>query len=464
MKFRTTLILLAILVALLTVVVLVEHRSEKSQEKKEAAEKLTDFKASEVEKFSLKKEDGSVITLKKDDQGRWQLVEPLEADADEYEASSLAENFASLRIDKVVEEQATDPAAYEIPKKEISLWLKGQSEPVLIQIGMENPLDGTLYARRADRQQVVLLASPLKYSLDKKVFDLRKKDILKFETSRVQSVELRSEGLNWKVKREGEAWQFIYPVSALASKYQIDNLLDSLSGLRAKEFLAEEKDLEKLKQYGLDRPEFTVTLGLQDSQELIFSINRRDNKVVATSSLARKIIEIDSQIATDLGRKVADLREKKVASFNSWEAVGLSLKKENWQLTAVREKVKDRGKEQEKWFLVLGEARKEPAEESKIESLLRKLEYLEASEFIDNPAELKEYGLDNPPLEISVRVKPADSEIREIQLLVGPENSEKQQVVIKNRDLSYLFMVNSDFLKEIPTKPEDWQSGSNANK
>ncbi len=464
MKFRTTLILLAILVALLTVVVLVEHRSEKSQEKKEAAEKLTDFKASEVEKFSLKKEDGSVITLKKDDQGRWQLVEPLEADADEYEASSLAENFASLRIDKVVEEQATDPAAYEIPKKEISLWLKGQSEPVLIQIGMENPLDGTLYARRADRQQVVLLASPLKYSLDKKVFDLRKKDILKFETSRVQSVELRSEGLNWKVKREGEAWQFIYPVSALASKYQIDNLLDSLSGLRAKEFLAEEKDLEKLKQYGLDRPEFTVTLGLQDSQELIFSINRRDNKVVATSSLARKIIEIDSQIATDLGRKVADLREKKVASFNSWEAVGLSLKKENWQLTAVREKVKDRGKEQEKWFLVLGEARKEPAEESKIESLLRKLEYLEASEFIDNPAELKEYGLDNPTLEISVRVKPADSEIREIQLLVGPENSEKQQVVIKNRDLSYLFMVNSDFLKEIPTKPEDWQSGSNANK
>jgi len=464
MKFRTTLILLAILVALLTVVVLVEHRSEKSQEKKEAAEKLTDFKASEVEKFSLKKEDGSVITLKKDDQGRWQLVEPLEADADEYEASSLAENFASLRIDKVVEEQATDPAAYEIPKKEISLWLKGQSEPVLIQIGMENPLDGTLYARRADRQQVVLLASPLKYSLDKKVFDLRKKDILKFETSRVQSVELRSEGLNWKVKREGEAWQFIYPVSALASKYQIDNLLDSLSGLRAKEFLAEEKDLEKLKQYGLDRPEFTVTLGLQDSQELIFSINRRDNKVVATSSLARKIIEIDSQIATDLGRKVADLREKKVASFNSWEAVGLSLKKENWQLTAVREKVKDRGKEQEKWFLVLGEARKEPAEESKIESLLRKLEYLEASEFIDNPAELKEYGLDNPTLEISVRVKPADSEIREIQLLVGPENSEKQQVVIKNRDLSYLFRVNSDFLKEIPTKPEDWQSGSNANK
>jgi len=141
----------------------------------------------------------------------------------------------------VVEEQAADLAAYEIPKKQVSLWLKGQSQPVVIEIGMENPLDGTLYARRTDRQQVVLLPSSLKYSLDKKVFDLRKKDILKFETARVQSVELKSKETNWKVRREEETWQFVQPVSALASKYKIDNLLDSLSGLRAVEFWPKKK-------------------------------------------------------------------------------------------------------------------------------------------------------------------------------------------------------------------------------
>lgn len=460
MKFRTTLILLAVFILLLAVVILVEHRSEKVQEKKEAAEKLTDFKADQVEKLSLKKEDGSAITLKKDDQGHWQIVEPLEAEADQYEANSLAENFASLRLDKVVEEQAKDLAAYEIPKKEVSLWLRGQVEPVVIQIGMENPLDNSLYGRRADRQQVVLLPSHLKYSLDKKVFDLRKKDVLKFETARVQSVELKSKDINWKVRKEGDKWQLVHPLVALASKYQVDNLLDSLSGLRAREFLAEEKDPEKLRQFGLDQPEFTVVLGLQDSQELVFSVNRKDNKVVATNSLVRKIIEVDSQIATDLGRKVDELREKKVASFNSWEATGISLKKEGWQLAAVREKTKEKGREQEKWYLAGAENKKEPAEESKIESLLRKLEYLEAAEFIDNPADLKEYGLDQPSLEITIRVKPADQEEKEVQLLVGTENTDRQQVVVKNRDLPYLFRVNSDFLKEIPTKTEDWLTGS----
>ncbi|MCR4395683.1 MAG: DUF4340 domain-containing protein [Candidatus Saccharicenans sp.] len=464
MKFRTTLILLAIFLVLLAVVILVEHRSEKVQEKKEAAEKLTDFKADEVEKLSLKKEDGSVITLKKKDQGGWQLIEPLEAEADDYEANSLAENFASLRIDRVVEEQATDLAAYEIPKKEVRLWLKGQGEPLLIQVGMENPLDNALYARRADRSQVVLLPSYIKYSLDKKVFDLRKKDILKFETGKVQSIELKAKDSTWKVKREGDSWFFVQPLQALASKYQIDNLLDSLSGLRAKEFLAEEKDRERLKLFGLDQPEFTVSLGLPDSQEIVFYINRKDNKVIATTSLARKIIEVESQIATDLGKKVDELREKKVAVFNSWEAVGLSLKKEALVLNAFREKVREKGQEQDKWFLDGEGSKKEAADEAKIESLLRNLEYLEADEFIDRPASLQDYGLEPPALEIQIRLAPADQAQKDVQLLISPEDNQKKQVIIKNRDLPYLFRVKSDFLAEIPTKIEDWKQAPDSNK
>lgn len=456
MRFRATLILLAVFILLLSAVILVEHRSEKTREKKEASEKLTDFKASEVEKISLKT-DSDTITLKKDDQGHWLIIEPLEAEADDYEINSLVENFASLRFDRVVEKQVADLAVYEIPKKEVSLWLKGQSLPIVIQIGMENPLDNSLYARRADQQQVVLLPSYLKYSLDKKVFDLRKKDILKFDKARVQSIELRSKEASWKVRREGDSWEFVQPVKALASKYRIDSLLDNLSGLRAREFLAEEKEPEKLKQYGLDRPEFTVVLGLTDSQELTFFINRKGEKIIATSSIARKIIEADSQIAADLSKTISDLREKKVAIFNSWEAVAISLKKEGWQMEAVREKIREKKQEQEKWFIIGADGKKQPADEARIESLLRKMEYLEASEFVDNPASLKDYGLDKPSLEITIRVKPFDGADREIRLLVGVEDRQKQQVFIKNSDLSYLFGVNSDFLKEVPTKIEEWQ-------
>jgi hypothetical protein len=126
MKFRTTLVLVIVFIILLAGVILIEHHSEISREKKEKEERLTDFQASEVEKISLKAEGQPTITLQKDDKGNWQIIEPLISEADNYEANSLAENFAGLRIEKVVEKQAQDLKAYEIPKKEISLWIKGQ--------------------------------------------------------------------------------------------------------------------------------------------------------------------------------------------------------------------------------------------------------------------------------------------------------------------------------------------------
>ena len=456
MKFRTTLILLAVLIILLAVVILVEHRSTAVQEKKEKEEKLTDFKASEVEKFSLKSESGLII-IKRDEKGNWQIVEPLEAEADDYEASSLVENFASLKIDKVVEKQPSDLSIYEIPKKEVKLWVKGQSEPITIQIGMENPLDNTLYAKRADQPQLVLLPSYLRSSLDKKLFDLRKKDVLKFETKGVQTIELKSKENFWKIKREKDDWFFISPVEALAAKSQIDNLLDSLSRLRAKDFLAEEKDAQKIREFGLDQPEFTVNLSLPESQELVFWLTRKDNKVIATNSLSRKIIEVDSQIITDLNKSFSDLREKKVAVFNSWEATSIKLKKEKQEIVARKEKVKEKGREQEKWWLIAADGKKEPADESKVESALRKLEYLEAAEFIDQPTNLADFGLDPPRLEITITIKPADKEEKEVVLLTGPENAEKHQVVIKNKELKYLVRVDSSFLKELPEKFEDWK-------
>jgi hypothetical protein len=310
---------------------------------------------------------------------------------------------------------------------------------------------------------VVLLPGYLKYSLEKSLLDFRKKDILQFEVEKVQTVELRSKTINWKIKRDGKSWYFSQPLEALASQSQIDNLLDSLSRLRAKDFLIENKDSQSLKLFGLDKPEFTVILGFPESRELVFWLTRKDDKVIVTNSRTRKIIEVESQTISDLSKEVSDLREKKVAVFNSWEAVALSLKKEAGQISAVKEKVEEKGQEQEKWFLIDSLGKKEPADESKVESALRKLEYLEAAEFVDQPGNLTDYGLGKPVLEIVIKVQPDDKEEKELRLLVGAENTEKGQVVIKNQDWPYLFRVDSAFLREIPEKPEDWKPVENKN-
>jgi hypothetical protein len=446
MKPKTTLILLLTFLVLLTAVLLFESKSKARQEDKEKEKTLVDLAAADIEKLTLKKEDES-ITFTRDEKGEWLITEPLEARADSYEVNRLVDDFSSLKFDRVVEPEG-DPAKYEIPKKELVLYAKGKENPVRILIGMENPLDNSLFAKRDDDPRIVLLSSSLKSGLDKKVFDFRQKDIFKFPSEDVAAVKLMAKDISWRaLKKEGE-WYLESPVKALAKKSRVEDVLRTLSSLRAKEFVAEQKQNADISKYGLKDAEYSVSLNLPAAnQEIVFSLHKQDDTVYATTSLSTKIITAEDRVLADIEKKVEDLREKQVVVFNSWEASRLRIKKGDLSLVV--------GKDEEgKWRF--DDAPKEEADRSKVETFIRKIESLEAAEFIDSPSDLKTYGLAEPQAEVTVWVKEGEKD-KEYMIQVGETNTEKNQVVVKNPMLEYLFRVEAAFLDEFPKGIEDWK-------
>jgi len=316
---------------------------------------------------------------------------------------------------------------------------------------MENPLDKTLFAKREDDPRVVLLASTLKTTLDKKVFDFRQKDVFKFTAADVKTVTVRAKDVSWQAAREEAGWFLKAPVAALAAKGKVDSLLDALSGLRAKEFVAEDKSAEALKKFGLEKPEYEVALSLPTAnQEIVFALHREGEASYATTSQSTKVVAFEGTLLADLDRKVDELREKKVADFYSWDANRVVLKKDGLEIAAAKEKV---GQE-EKWLL--DPATKEEADRTKVEDFIRKVEGLEAAGFIDAPGPLAAHGLDGRT-EVRIRTKDAQNKEKEIVLLVGQEDAEKKQVVVKNSQLDYLFRVDSGFLQDFPKEKKDWK-------
>lgn len=442
MRFRTTLILFIIFVALLSFVLFFNPKKKKE----EAAEKLTDFPSTDIVRISLKRE-GETLEFKKDDKGEWWLTSPLEAKADNYEVNRLAEDLASLRIERVVEREGADPTKYEIPKKEITFWLKDKNQPFKILIGMENPLDNTLFAQKEGDPRIVLLSSYFRTMLDKKVLDFRQKDIFKFETSEVKSIKLKAKEIEWEAQKKEEEWFLEKPVKALAKKYRVEDVLNTLSNMRAKEFIVETKEPADIERYGLNKAEYVISINLPaKNQEITFFLQKKDDKVYATTSISPKIISVEDYVLTDLEKKVDDLREKQVASFYTWEANYVEVKKGDLIISAFKDK-------DNKWQ-VKGE--KGEADSSKIESFIRKMESLEAVEFIDQPGDLKQYGLDPPEMVVTIKVKGSDDKEKEYQYLIGRENQEKKQVVVKNPRLDYLFVVDASFLTEMPNQAKDW--------
>ncbi|MDH4196327.1 MAG: DUF4340 domain-containing protein [Candidatus Aminicenantes bacterium] len=448
--FRTAFILLFVFVALLAVVLFFEKKGQKDQARKEKEGQLIDVASADIEKITLMKEDGT-LTFEKDAQGTWRITEPLEAGADSYEVNSLADTLASLRFERVVEAEPKDLATYEIAKGEVALWLKGQDKPLRIMTGLVNPLDQTLFAKREDQTRVVLLPSTFKTTLEKKLFDFRQKDIFKFDTAQVARLKVKAKDTAWEAARRDDAWYLEAPVKALARKTTLDTLLDSLSNLRAKEFLAEAKTPEELKKRGLDKPGYEVELALPAaSQNLVFSLSKDGETMLATTSQSTKIISFDGTLITDLEKKVDDLRDKKVVEFYSWEADRVAVKKEDLALAALKEKVG----EEETWRLET-EA-KETADRTKVEDFIRQVEGLEAAEFIDTPGELGRYGLDKPFAEVLVRTKDGTGKVQELTVQFGAEDKDKKQVIVRNPKLDYLFRVDSAVLESIPKAAKDW--------
>ncbi len=449
MKFKTTLILLAVFVALLAFVLLFEEF--KGGGEKEDESKLVALSSDDVQKITLKRESES-ITFEKTgeaDTQAWVIVEPLEARADKYEVDRLADNFSDLRIERVVEEEPEDLEKYEIPKKEITLWFKDREKPVRILLGAENPLDNTLFAKKEDEARIVLIPSYLKSTVEKSLFDFRQKDIFRFETDDVKTIKLQAKESQWEAEKKEDEWFLKRPVAALAKENKITGILNSLSGLKAKEFVSEEKNKEEIAQFGLDQPDYEVILGMPvENQEVTFSLHKKDEKLYATTSLSSKIIEAEDSLLSELEEAVGELRKKEVANFYSWEVNRFQLKRGelDWVL------VKD---EDDNWNFE--SPVQEEADKSKVQTFIRKMESLEAEEFVDPPFDLRDFGLDEPQGEVKLWVKEDEDKIKEITFLIGSEDKEAKKIVVKNARLDYLFRMDSSFLEEFPKEIKDWK-------
>lgn len=448
MKFKLTLILLVGFVLLLGYMLFLDKKPVDKASAPE--EKLVALASADIEKITLKKES-ETLTFKKDDKGDWLVVEPIEARADATEVNNLAEAFADLKIERVVEKEGGDPKKYQIPLKEVSIWTKGQAAPVKVLVGMENPLDKSFFAQKEGDKRIVLISTMVGTPLGKSLFDFRQKDVFKFETGDVTAIKVQNKAVKWDARKNDDGWHLQSPLKALANDMKMVALMGTLANLKAKEFASESKSADDLKKCGLDKPETQVSFAIpKANKDVTFLLHKAADKTYVTTSDSNKIIISEADPFIELDKKAGDYRENKVAVFSSWQANKVVVKKGGVDLTLTKAP-------NDKWYFDAGQ--KEEADGGKIEAFIRKIEGLESTEFIDAPKRLIEHGLDKPQAEVTIATKDAGGTAAEksATVLVGKDDKDKKTVVVKNAKLDYLFRVDSAFLDEFPKEKKDWK-------
>jgi hypothetical protein len=387
MRGVRSLIILLVIAIPLGWYALYESKHPDTDEKKQ--EKVfPDVKADAIKEVAVKAASGDRTTVVKKD-NTWQVTQPLAVKADEAELSGITSNLASLEIQRVIDEQASDFKQYSLDPARIEVDFTADGRKRTLLIGQKTPTGSDLYARLPDKPRVFLIPSYLDTTFNRTTFDLRDKTVLAFDRDKVDHVTLTDPKRTIALVKQGADWRMTSPADARADFSAVEGLVGRINTAQMKAITA--TDATDLAKYGLDKPDATITLAAGSSSASLSIGKSAGEGVVYAKDASRPLVfTIDSAVADDMKKSADDFRQKDLFDARSFNTTRLEFVR-NGQ-TRTFEKSGD------KWKQVAPTAKDVDA--AKVDALMTALTNARAASFVDDT---KNTGLDKPELSVTIK-------------------------------------------------------------
>jgi hypothetical protein len=268
MKLKNNLILLIILIVFTVLVVLFEKpfedRSRKLRE--DAGPLFSELQIDEVKKLQVKRAADTGVTLIKRDND-WFVVGEEEYPADPVLVEEAVGKIQRIQKINLASKKKGKHALFEVAEgmaTEVLLFGPKEKEIAHLYIGKSGPDLFSTYIRRADSDEVYLLEEHLKGQFEREVNNWRDKRIFDFNAGGATALRIVKEEETIVLSKDTEEnWHLEAPVSSLAEKAEVENVLRAFSSLRAADFAAK----EEIGESGIDNPTHRISVELKDGQK-----------------------------------------------------------------------------------------------------------------------------------------------------------------------------------------------------
>jgi hypothetical protein len=355
---------------------------------------FTGVEANAISKFTVKGSSGQTTTLDKS-KGSWRLVAPLQTGADDDDVTQITSNLSTLEIDRVVDENPTDLNPYGLKTPRIEVDFTAGKDSHRLYLGDKSPTGGDLFARRDDDKKVYLIPGYTESIFDRTTFDLRDKSIVNIEPDKVTAIEFSSGGKTMRLNKAGDTWAIVTPVSLPGDDDNINMFLNRIKTAAMKSLTVEQATPEDLKRDGFDTPQGTLTLDSGSSRVSLVVGGKAEDKSDYVRDVTKPwIATVDASFLGELQKGVNDYRRRALFEFKGFDADHLQFTRGGQAIAFERVKSADTP---DKWRRV--NPNPGQPDQSKMESLIAKVENLRALDFVDSTAKT---GLDKPTLTVDV--------------------------------------------------------------
>jgi hypothetical protein len=200
--------------------------------------------------------------------GEWRITEPVNARADFTSVDGLLSRVNTLQMKSIAAAEPASLTEFGLDKPAATIQLGSGSSQATLLVGKTGP-DNTLYVKDQSRPAVMTIDANLMDELKKEPGDFRQKDLFdarSFNAARIevlrdgQTVAFEKTKSKNKEGQEEEKWRQVAPTAQDADQSKVDNLLSSVTQIRATSFV------DTAAKTGLDAPALRIAIKFGDPQ------------------------------------------------------------------------------------------------------------------------------------------------------------------------------------------------------
>jgi Domain of unknown function (DUF4340) len=453
LKPRTTLILLAVAIALAAFVFSLDRFSQNTRDRRERAAHVVEINRTGVDGITI--QNGDLLIKLKAQDDTWKMVAPWQDDADAEVIDQLLDAIQNLHPEDVIAELGKGDKRrqmlkdFGLNKSKLRLKLEGKQMPPELEFGQDTAVQGRGYLRLHDEDAVYVVANDLKTIVSKTPEDFRDHRMTPFLTTLISRAIFQVSGGEIELAKEQDKWQLVRPIKARASNDAVVDILTKMNQAQILKFVSENKSNPG--SFGLDSPADVLTLfgaeGEKFEIEIGSAVPLHPESVYARLPERNTVVEVSKGFSTLFNITPNDLRDRKIGRLNSDLIDRITIENADQPRIVL-------AREENRWRLLSPANRAANAEN--VNRLVQEINDGEVTQFVsDTATDLTRYGLDQPRLKITFSSysseNTAESDAGEVVLsTLEFGNSENGVTYGRLKDEPYIFSITDQMFQDLP--------------
>ena len=439
MRFKTTLILLAICAAAALFYFVVERpRHEREVERAAREGRFADVSPGDVYRVTITRPDVTIAVEREED--HWKLLSPVVDRADDAAVNTLLETACGARAEEEfdADESPLSEFGLDAPSAVVRLTAKNGEDLLDLRIGEFSLTKSHCYATARGGGRVFLLPAGVRRYALRPLFDYRYKRIFDVPVADVFRLEIatKTRSMVWATDKTGEWFTVQSGDTIHGDTTSLENVVRKLRGLRANDMPFGVPDATDA-YFGTRARAISVRFKPDSAEITLAFSDPRGPGCYVESSGSNRVALVDTTILDVFAKTITDLRDRRLLRHDLDAVVRMTLETPRLTITLVRTGAK--------WTFANPEFG--DADEEAVRRLVLRIEDVKFDAVLDeNLPEKNGHGFEKPVLRLTL-FGPGDRAIDE--LAVGEPAPDGISRYVWSRSTGVLAIIDSASVSEL---------------